>query len=147
MNIAELGVIIGGVLAPIFTAVYFLLKEIRKIRARNRIKLNGTWTNEGDVTSTERDYITIELNVDKDDGEILGLAHCRSFIPTETQSINGKMGLGSAIIYIGRVSHQQYIESLKARVTIKGKNLKWKVIRDNYAMKPHKTILFRSSST
>ncbi|HCN82398.1 MAG TPA: hypothetical protein DIT07_02085 [Sphingobacteriaceae bacterium] len=144
MAIADIGIIIGGILAPIATALYFIVKEVRKIQVKNRLRLNGNWTNEGDITSLETDFIRINLQVDKEDGQIIGLAHCDSLIPVTSQAIHGQLKFSSAIIHIGRVSHQQYVETLKARLTLKGKNLLWKVIRDNHEMKPHKTILFKS---
>lgn len=147
MTISDLSLLIGGIIAPIATVLYFILKEYKKKQLKNRKKLQGRWTNEGDVTSIEVNFVHLEITVDPEDGEIIGTVKAESFLqigPKDTLDVTGKVNYNSAVLSIGRVSHQQYVMVAKAKITLTGKNIKWKILKADKEIKPRTTLMWNN---
>ena len=73
MDTIKITSIIISIITPSCLAIYFLYKQYLNKRDWYRRKLQGKWTNEGDILAKETCYIDVEINIDKDDGEITGI--------------------------------------------------------------------------
>lgn len=62
MQYLEAATYLAAILGGLFAAMHFLVKLRRESIANLRKILENTWTNEGDISLTESQFITIEIN-------------------------------------------------------------------------------------
>lgn len=136
-----------GILATIIGGIYFIVKEFKKYQLRFRKKLQKKWTNEGDVTSLGKlsHFIYIEINTDVEDGEIKGIIESRSLTSEnaiKNVSMNGKLFYKSAIVTLSDFKRGQLMKYGKARLTIKGNNIHWKLLKGDKNYFPTSAIMW-----
>ena len=61
--------IIGG----IFYGIGFIYKSYKSTQRKRREQLIGKWTNEGTIGENETHFLSISLELDLEDGEVIGL--------------------------------------------------------------------------
>lgn len=124
---------IVGILTAIISGFYILIKDLRKVRQKYRLKLQGNWTNEGDITSIgkETHYCDIQFNTDIEDGEITGVISCRNLkkdFAVNNTSINGNLKFKSGTVRLSNVKRGEHLRYGKAIIKLDGKLLHWKLI-------------------
>jgi hypothetical protein len=146
MNINDVVSILTS-LSIISGGIYFLVKEYKQQQKKYRQKLNSNWTNEGDVSLVVTHYMDMNLSVDIEDGEIVGLLKTRN-INTEREhnniSVNGKLKFKTATIQLSDYQRGKHIDYGKVRIelTRNGKMLKWKLIKGYEDLIPKTTVMW-----
>jgi len=148
MTIDKIGTL-TAIIVAILGGLYFLYKEYLKKQLKFRKKLQKSWTNEGDITGwkNETHFINIDITTDIEDGEITGLIECRNLTSheiTNNISINGKLRYKKAKIRLSGFIGGKLIIYGKAKIKIKGKLIKWKLIHGDKDLFPKITILWKN---
>lgn len=135
-------------------AIYFLIKEYKRVQLKYRTKLSKDWTNEGDVSSIGKltHYLNFSLSVDKEDGEITGILETRKIntdIELSNVSIIGKIRYKTAIIELVDFNRGKLIKYGKAKLQLKqnGKVVKWITIKKNDDAIPTEAVCWSSLPT
>ncbi|HBR22488.1 MAG TPA: hypothetical protein DD713_08000 [Nitrospiraceae bacterium] len=136
-----------GIIATLCGGLYFLYRQYVKKRNWYRKKLQGKWTNEGDILTIETHYMDIEIDTDKDDGEITGIICSRSLTTNEELtniSINGKLKFKKAKVMFSSVIQGKLISYGEAYLKfINGKRIAWKLRTGDNRFFPLKTEIWR----
>jgi|SRR5659263_127371 len=132
MTLQTLATIVG-ILTAIASGIYILIKDLRKVQQKYRLKLQGNWTNEGDITSIgkETHYCDLQFSTDIEDGEITGVISCRNLkkdFAVNNTSINGNLKFRSGTVRLSDVKRGELLKYGKARITLDGKLLRWKLL-------------------
>lgn len=121
-------IILTGIVAVVFTGVYFLHKNFKAKQLKFRRELSGQWSNERDKFKTH--FIELVLNVGIDNGEITGTIASRSLKGdslTALCSVKGKLGLRFGAITISHVRDGKVIVYGKAKIKLRRKLIHWKL--------------------
>ncbi|WP_026967431.1 hypothetical protein [Algoriphagus terrigena] len=62
-----------GIFGGLFYGIQILYKNFKTAQKKRRQQLIGAWTNEGSIGNNETHYLTISLDLDLEDGEVVGL--------------------------------------------------------------------------
>lgn len=131
--------IVGGIAASI---IYF--KNIRHESIVTTSKeIVRAWTNEGDITSKEFRFITLEL--DNLDGDIIGSLSTNA--SNRILEVHADVGWFSTILNISELQGRNVIPIAKVKIKLTGNNnrLEWSLIGNPGAnLLPKETILWPS---
>ena len=104
---------------------HFIIKHRRESIASLKSALIRTWTNEGDVTSEEEQFVTLE--VEDHDGDLIGTVNFSS----ETRPFDAQIevGWGKALLHItGLVRRTVYpVATVRLKLTGNRNRLAWKL--------------------
>jgi hypothetical protein len=150
MTIEKMGTL-TAILTAINGALYFLFKEFKKSQLKYWKKMDGTWTNEGDITNSQKDthFIELMINVDLEDGEVTGTISSRNLSNNDEInyiSVNGKIFYKSAKLKLSNIRNGNQINYGKAKISIDNKRIKWKLINPVSDFFPKRTYLHRTLS-
>lgn len=131
--------IIGGIAGAF---IYF--QSIRKEAIETtRKEIVRAWTNEGDISSTETRFITLEL--ENTDGNIIGsLSTNAQDNPLE---VHADIGWFSTTLKISELRGRNVVPIATVKTTLEGNNnrLEWKLIgNDGLHLLPKQTVLWPS---
>lgn len=76
MQYLEAAAYSSAILGGLSAAIHFLFKHRKESIANFREVLKNTWTNEGDISSTEP--VTITIEIDNNQGDLIGNLHLSS---------------------------------------------------------------------
>jgi hypothetical protein len=136
-GLAYLTAILGGCAA----ALHFLIKHRRGSIASLKSALIRTWTNEGDITSDEEQYVTLE--VEDDNGDLIASVSFSSEPSTFDAHI--EVGWGKALLQIKGLVRRTVYPVATVRLTLTGNNnrLAWKLESKQVQMTiPERTLLW-----
>ena len=143
-----------AILTAVSAAGYFIYKEYRKKQLRYRKKLQGYWTNEGNIilSKYETHFITVGISIDLEDGELSGVINSTEKGTENVYmhiSLQGRLRYKRAKIVLSVIKQGRVIEFGKAMIKIIGigKKLKWRILKDDNNMFPEYTILWKTSSS
>lgn len=151
-SIEQIGILFT-IVAGLCTAAIFLIKESKKKQINLRKRLNRNWTNEGDVTGfgSYTHFIDLDLSVDEEDGEIVGLAKSRPLRTEEDSefnniSVNGKLIFNRATITFTDVKRGRIVVYGVGLLRLKGKHVYLTIRKRNGNFLPQKAILWSNSN-
>lgn len=134
---AYLTAVIGGCA----TGIHLILKSRREAIALLTTLLARTWTNEGDVTGSEEQYINLE--VENLDGDLIATLHVSSL--PEPLDAHIDVSWHRARLQIKKVFKRRLypIATVQLRMTGNNNRLKWELIatQGNVAL-PSRTVLW-----
>lgn len=143
----EIG-IITGICSALGAGGYFVVNMIQKRRVRYREKINAKWVNAGEVSfdMLETHNLELDLEVDLEDGEIVGILKSiridgKSISPL--CSVVGKLGFRSSRIQIWYSRFGEGILYGEADISLKKKVIIWKLRKGTADFFPMQTILYK----
>jgi hypothetical protein len=124
-------------------AIHFIFKKRRESITSLRTALIRTWTNEGDVTSTETQFMT--LTVESHDGDLIGSVYLNS----EAQPFDANIDVawGKAWLHVTQFAHRSVfpVATVCLRLTGNNNRLRWNLKRKHSdAALPKSTVLWPS---
>ena len=125
-------------------AIHFVLKKRRESIASLRSALIRTWTNEGDVTSNETEFLT--LAVEDSDGDLIASLHLDA--QPRPLDANIDVAWGKAWLNVTYFAHRNVFDIATVRLTLTGNNnrLNWNLKRKLADTQlPKQTVLWPSS--
>jgi hypothetical protein len=111
--------------------------------------VTSSWGNEGDITKFKNEsfFIDLDLIVVKEEGEVGGILNIRNVTNDDVFnniSVNGKMLFRTVKVKFSVVRQGELIILGKAKLTIKGKLLQWKLLEGDKSIFPIQVVLFKT---
>ena len=147
MQYLEAAAYLAAILGGLFAAMHFLVKLRKESIANLRKILENTWTNEGDISSTEGQFITIKIN--NYQGDLVGSIYlsceekpleCHFDVNWFQAALNISRLLGRSLCPVAVV--ELILTGNQNRLLWKLKN---KFKQENQLLLPCKTVLWISS--
>jgi len=138
-GLAYLVAILGGIAAAF---LYFQGARKEAISVARK-EIARAWTNEGDITSTETRFITLELE-DKS-GDLIGSLSTNAY--DRPLEVHADVGWFSTRLDISELRGRNVVSIATAKVTLTGNNnrLEWRLTeRQGTEVLPKKTVLWPS---
>ena len=146
MQFLEAAAYLAAILGGLSAAIHFMLKQRRESIANQRKVLTNTWTNEGDISSTETQFITLEIV--NNQGDLIGSINLSS--EERPLDCNIEVKQFYAILNITRLIRQSsyLVATVKLKLTGNENRLSWelkgKSDQKHQLKLPKKTILWLS---
>ena len=147
MQVLEAAAYLAAILGGLSAAIHFIVKQRRESIANLRKVLKNTWTNEGDISSTETQFITIEI--ENYQGDLIGSIHLSS--EERPLDCNIEVKWFYAVLNISRLLGRSScpVATVKLKLTGNENRLSWqlknKSDQEHQLELPNKTILWLSS--
>lgn len=137
-----------SLLLSLFTSIclasYFFYNKFKQEQIKKCKYLSGEWTSEGDLAFPQpKPYLNFELDVDEDDGEIIGILNTHNNNYPEVLSINGKLKNNKAKVKITHFSQQRLLSYGEAELKLNGKIINWNLIYGEKDLFPKSSIVWK----
>jgi hypothetical protein len=128
----------------LLAAGYGIIRTQRSRRESLKNDLVGSWTNEGDIHSTETNFVDLELTLD--DGVLSGTLTASGY--ESTLDAHVEVGWRSARLRLSHFKGKTAFPFAEVELQLRRnpRNIHWKVLSgDGGVWLPHKTVLWLKS--